>query len=247
MNRIAKILLVDDDYQFGSIIKKHLESKGFDIVHCYDGEIAWKKFQKEDFDLILLDIMMPKKDGFTLAQEIRKKNGLIPILFITSRRLDEDRLEGFRLGGDDYITKPFSIDELVARMKVFLKRSLPRPSNEESEFTLGKLTFNAESLEVKDEKGERIGVITPREVALIRYFKANANQILKREEILLNVWGKDGFFSGRSMDVFITRMRKHFRADPQIQLETLHNVGFRLNLPEPEKENQKEDKDHKEH
>lgn len=246
MNRIAKILLVDDDYQFGGVVKKHLESKGFDVVLCFDGEIAWKKFQKEDFDLILLDVMMPKKDGFTLAQEIRKKNGLIPILFITSRKLDEDRLEGFRLGGDDYITKPFSIDELVARIKVFLKRTLTRPHNEQNEFTLGKLTFNAESLQVKDENGTRIGVITPRELALIRYFKENANQILKREEILLNVWGKEGFFSGRSMDVFITRMRKHFRADPQIQLETLHNVGFRLNLPEQEN-HQGQQEDQKEH
>ncbi len=232
MSRITQILLVDDDYHFGGVVKKHLEKEGFEVVHCFDGEIAWKKFQKEAFDLILLDVMMPKKDGFTLAQEIRKKNGLIPILFITSRKLDEDRLEGFRIGGDDYITKPFSFDELIYRIRVFLKRSLPRQYNESSEFTLGKLTFNAESLNVKNEEGEIIGTITPRELALIRYFRENANQILKREEILLNVWGKDGFFSGRSMDVFVTRMRKHFRADPQIQLETLHNVGFRLNLPE---------------
>ncbi|KAA2240627.1 response regulator transcription factor [Chitinophaga agrisoli] len=232
MSRITQILLVDDDYHFGGVVKKHLEGEGFEVVHCFDGEIAWKKFQKEAFDLILLDVMMPKKDGFTLAQEIRKKNGLIPILFITSRKLDEDRLEGFRIGGDDYITKPFSFEELVARIRVFLKRSLPRQYNESSEFTLGKLTFNAEFLNVKNEEGSVIGTITPRELALIRYFRENANQILKREEILLNVWGKDGFFSGRSMDVFVTRMRKHFRADPQIQLETLHNVGFRLNIPE---------------
>lgn len=231
MIRKTQILLVDDDYHFGGIVKKHLESEGFDVVHCFDGEIAWKRFQKDDFDIILLDVMMPKKDGFTLAQDIRRKNGLIPILFITSRKLDEDRLEGFRIGGDDYITKPFSMQELVARIRVFLKRTLPRAHNEKREFTLGKLTFNVEYLNVKDENGKVIGEITPREVELIRYFKENANQILKREEILLNVWGKDGFFSGRSMDVFITRMRKHFKADPQIQLETLHNVGFRLNIP----------------
>ncbi|GAA0524371.1 response regulator transcription factor [Chitinophaga japonensis] len=232
MNRKTKILLVDDDYYFGGVVKKQLEAKGYDVVLCFDGEIAWKRFQKEDFDIILLDVMMPKKDGFTLAQEIRRKNGLIPILFITSRKLDEDRLEGFRQGGDDYITKPFSMAELEARIRVFLKRTLPRQHDNKNEFKLGKLTFSAEYLHVKDANGTIIGAITPREVQLIRYFKDNANQILKREEILLNVWGKDGFFSGRSMDVFITRMRKHFKADPQIQLETLHNVGFRLNIPE---------------
>lgn len=241
MSRVAQILLVDDDYHFGGVVKKYLESKGYAVVHCYDGEIAWKKFQKEEFDICLLDIMMPKKDGFSLAQDIRKKNGLVPILFLTSRKLDEDRLEGFRLGGDDYITKPFSMDELIARIKVFLKRSLPREASGSTEFTLGKLTFNADYLHVKNEKGEIIGAITPREVQLIRYFKDNSNMILKREDILLKVWGKDSFFSGRSMDVFITRMRKHFKADPQIELETLHNVGFRLNIPETENGQSKRD------
>jgi two-component system response regulator VicR len=236
MSHVAQILLVDDDFHFGGVVKKHLENHGYSVVHCYDGDIAWKKFQKEEFDICLLDIMMPKKDGFSLAQDIRKKNGLVPILFITSRKLDEDRLEGFRIGGDDYITKPFSMNELLFRIKVFLRRSLPREENDYAEFTLGKLTFNSDYLHVKNEHGEIIGAITPREVQLIRYFKENANMILKREDILLKVWGKDSFFSGRSMDVFITRMRKHFKADPQIELETLHNVGFRLNIPETETE-----------
>lgn len=227
----VRVLLVDDDVQLAWVIKKNLEDEGYKVVYCCDGEMAWRKFQRETFDICLLDIAMPKKDGLALTQEIRKRNMIIPILFLTSRTLEEDRLEGFKIGGDDYITKPFSMRELLLRMKVFLRRNVTWRSDNVASHTIGKLTFKYELLEVVDDQQQKIGVLTPRETMLLKYLVENANKILKRSDILLNIWGKEDFFSRRSMDVFITKLRKHLRADPNIHLETLHNVGFRLNVP----------------
>lgn len=230
----VQILLAEDDYQYGTIIKKQLEAVGYTVVHCFDGEIAWKKFQRDDFDLCILDVMMPKKDGFSLAQDIRKKNGMIPILFISGKTADEDRLHGFRIGGDDFLTKPFSIRELIMRIQVFLRRTLPKDMPGDGIYKLGEeVRFNYEEKELtRGEEGEPFAVLTKKEAKVLRYLVENSNKLVKRDEILLKIWGNSSFFSSRSMDVFITRLRKHFKMEPGIALETLHNVGIRLNILE---------------
>jgi two-component system response regulator VicR len=233
MENNVQILLAEDDYQYGNIIKKYLEQEGYSVTHCFDGEVAWKKFQRDDFDMCILDVMMPKKDGFTLAQEIRKRNGMVPILFISSKGLDEDRLQGFKLGGDDYMVKPFSVRELVMRVKVFLKRTLPKDLPCDGIYKIGHVRFNYEEKELtRDDSDEVFASLTKKESKVLKYLVENSNKLVKRDEILLKVWGNSSFFSSRSMDVFITRLRKHFRLEAGIELETLHNIGIRLNIPE---------------
>lgn len=232
MDSNVQILLAEDDFHYGNIIRKHLEAAGYKVTHCFDGEVAWKKFQKDDFDLCILDVVMPKKDGFALAQEIRKRNGMVPILFVSSRQMDEDRLEGFRSGGDDYITKPFSMRELLMRIKVFLRRTLPKDLPGDGIYRIGKLMFNYEEQELSCEGVKPIASLTKREAKVLKYLVENRNKLVKRDEILLKVWGNSSFFSSRSMDVFIARLRKHFKKEPGIELETLHNIGIRLNIPE---------------
>ncbi|MVT11922.1 response regulator transcription factor [Chitinophaga tropicalis] len=227
----VQILLAEDDYQFGNIIKKQLEAEGYTVVLCFDGEVAWKKFQRDDFDLCILDVTMPKKDGFTLAQDIRKKNGMIPILFISSKVRDEDRLHSFRIGGDDFLTKPFSVRELVMRIRVFLRRTLPKDVPGDGIYKIGDVRFNYEEKELTRVGGEPVASLTKKEAKVLRYLVENSNKLVKRDEILLKIWGNSSFFSSRSMDVFIARLRKHFRLEPNIDLETLHNVGIRLNIP----------------
>lgn len=234
----VQILLAEDDYQFGNIIKKQLEAEGYMVLHCFDGEVAWKKFQREDFDLCILDVTMPKKDGFTLAQDIRKKNGMIPILFISSKVRDEDRLHGFRIGGDDFLMKPFSVRELVMRIKVFLRRTLPKDVPGDGIYKIGDVRFNYEEKELTRIGGEPVASLTKKEAKVLRYLVENSNKLVKRDEILLKIWGNSSFFSSRSMDVFIARLRKHFRLEPNIALETLHNVGIRLNVTVNNSENE---------
>jgi DNA-binding response OmpR family regulator len=233
MESNVQILLAEDDYYYGNIIKKQLEAAGYSVTHCFDGEVAWKKFQRDDFDLCILDVMMPKKDGFTLAQEIRKRNGMIPIIFISSRGLDEDRLQGFRIGGDDYLVKPFSMRELVMRIRVFIRRTLPRDLPSDGIYKIGHVRFNYEEKELTRENNEEVfASLTKKEAKVLKYLVENSNKLVKRDEILLKVWGNSSFFSSRSMDVFITRLRKHLKMESGIELETLHNIGIRLNIPE---------------
>ena len=231
MESNVSILLAEDDYHYGNVVKKHLESQGYHVVHCFDGEVAWKKFQRDDFDLVILDVMMPKRDGFSLAQDIRKRNGMIPIIFISTRSLDEDRLHGFRIGGDDFIIKPFSMKELVMRIRVFLRRTLPKEIPGDGIYRIGHVRFNYDEKELTKEDGIPIAALTKKEAKVLKYMVENSNKLVKRDEILLKVWGNSSFFSSRSMDVFITRLRKHFKLEPGIDLETLHNVGIRLNIP----------------
>lgn len=232
MNTSARILLAEDDFRYGKVIKKHLEEAGYLVVHCFDGEVAWKRFQRDPFDICLLDIIMPKKDGFTLAQDIRKKNGLVPIMFFSSTKVEhEDKVYGFKLGADEYMIKPFSIKELLMRIRVFLRRTMAHTLNPCTTHVVGRLKFDYEKLLVYDQQSKVIGKMTPRESTLLRFLVNNPNKILKREDILLKLWGKEDFFTGRSMDVFMTKLRKHFKGEPRIGLETLHNVGLRLNIP----------------
>jgi DNA-binding response OmpR family regulator len=172
--------------------------------------------------------MMPKMDGFELATEIRKLNTDIPIIFLSAKTLKEDRIKGLRLGADDYLVKPFSIEELILRMEVFLRRTKKLQADTEEVYHLGKLKFVVNELKIYT--GEEIITLTQKESDLLRFFAQHENKVLKRDEVLLNVWGKDDYFLGRSMDVFITKLRKHFKADPNIVLETIHGVGFRLQV-----------------
>ncbi|ASZ10876.1 response regulator transcription factor [Chitinophaga sp. MD30] len=227
----ARILLVEDDQHVGAVTKKRLEEAGYEVVHSIDGQIAWEQFQLRTFDICLLDIVMPKKDGFTLAQQIRKKNDLIPILFLSSKSLDEDKIAGFKTGADDYITKPYSMQELLMRIEVFLKRTKNTPATKRTQYKIGNVTFDYNDLRLSDPTGAIAVSLTQKEADLLKYLCDNANKTLKREELLFNVWGKDDYFLGRSMDVFITKLRKYFKPDPTIKLETLHGVGFRFNVP----------------
>lgn len=227
MQSKAKVLLAEDDTSLAFVIKDNLEEEGYEVVWSADGEAALQQFLKGGIDICLLDVMMPVKDGFTLAKKIRQKSDIVPILFITAKSLEQDKLDGFKTGADDYITKPFSMKELLMRMEVFLRRTKKMYSEEEKEYRLGKLRFSFTNLRLYN--GDEEYSLTQREADLLRFFCDHTNKVLKREEILLNVWGKDDYFLGRSMDVFITRLRKHFKADPAVILETIHGIGFRLN------------------
>jgi len=227
MQSKAKVLLAEDDTSLAFVIKDNLEEEGYEVTWSADGEAAYQQFLKGGFDICLLDVMMPVKDGFTLAKKIRQKTDIVPILFITAKSLEQDKLDGFKSGADDYITKPFSMKELLMRMEVFLRRTKKMHSEEVKEYKLGKLRFSYTSLRLYN--GEEEFSLTQREADLLRFFCDHINKVLKREEILLNVWGKDDYFLGRSMDVFITRLRKHFKADASVILETIHGIGFRLN------------------
>jgi DNA-binding response OmpR family regulator len=226
MNTKANILYVEDDSSLSFVIKDNLEENGYTVVHCTDGESAWQQFMKHTFDLCLLDVMLPKKDGFALATQIRKKNALIPIIMLTAKNMDEDKIHGFKTGVDDYITKPFNMQELLLRMEVFLKRTKIDASLFPQKVTLGSMVFHYEELELQTLEG--IVQLTQKEADLLKYFSLHVNQTLKREDILLSVWGKDDYFLGRSMDVFITKLRKHLKADPSIEIQTIHGKGFKF-------------------
>ncbi len=224
----AKVLLAEDDTSLAFVIKDNLEEVGYEVVWCSDGEMAWQQFQKNSFDICLLDVMMPVKDGFTVAKKIRQKSDVVPVLFLTARSMEQDKLDGFKAGADDYITKPFSMQELLMRMDVFLRRTKKMHFEKAQEFTLGRMRFSFADLKIHD--GEKVIPLTQREADLLNFFCKHTNKVLKREEVLLSVWGKDDYFLGRSMDVFITKLRKHFKEDPSIILETIHGIGFRLNV-----------------
>jgi len=224
----AKVLLAEDDMALSFVIKDNLQDAGYEVTHCADGEAAWQQFQKKEFDICLLDVNMPVRDGFSLAKKIRQLSDVVPIFFITAKSLEEDKIKGFETGADDYITKPFSIQELLLRMEVFLRRTKKLQADAVEEFKIGHLKFAHNELKIYG--GSTVVSLTQREADLLKFFAQHPNKILKREEVLLNVWGKDDYFLGRSMDVFITKLRKHLKADPSIALETIHGVGFRLQV-----------------
>lgn len=230
MEKKTRILLVEDDLNLGFVVTDNLEEAGYAVVHCPDGQTAWEHFQKKPFDLVLLDIMMPKKDGFTLARDIRKKNEMIPLLFLTAKSMEEDKVNGFELGADDYITKPFNMKELLLRIEVFLRRTRALNADKNTQYAIGSLRFNYAELYLRLPDDTRI-TLTQREADLLRFLCENTNKTLRRDEILLHVWGKADYFLGRSMDVFVTKLRKHFKADPRIELATIHGVGFKFYVP----------------
>ncbi|MGR3810064.1 response regulator transcription factor [Jiulongibacter sp. NS-SX5] len=224
---MAKILYVEDDENLGFVTKDNLEEEGFEIVHYFDGKEAYKNFQKEKFDLCLLDVNLPELDGFSLAEKIREQNQHIPIIFLTAKTLQEDKIEGLKIGGDDYITKPFSIEELTLRIKVFLKRSTIEDSAEESgEYEIGKFHFSYPQLMLDSDEGEQ--KLTHREAEVLKFLCDRQNSVIKREDILTQIWGRDDYFLGRSLDVFITRIRKMLKTDDSLKIENVHGVGFRF-------------------
>lgn len=223
----TKVLLAEDDLSLGYVIKDNLADAGYEVVLCPDGQTAIEKFDKTQYDICLLDIMMPHKDGFTVARKIRQQSDVIPILFLTARSMEEDKIKGFQTGADDYITKPFSMQELLLRMDVFIRRSKKMFADQVEAFTIGKMKFSYTDLKLFT--ADESFTLTQKEADLLKFLCEHPNRILKRDEVLLNVWGKDDYFLGRSMDVFMTKLRKYFKTDPEIMLETIHGVGFRFN------------------
>ncbi|MCC9073622.1 response regulator transcription factor [Flavobacterium sp. F-65] len=225
---IYKILYTEDDETLGFLTKDNLEQNNYDVTHCCDGELGLEAFNKGNFDICILDIMMPKIDGFELATEIRKSNSDIPIIFLSAKTLKEDRIKGLRLGADDYLVKPFSIEELLLKIEIFLKRSHKNDSIDKSVYKIGKYHFDTKNFILFNET-EKIG-LTQREAELLKLFLDNKNSVLKREQILTSLWGDDDYFMGRSLDVFISRLRKILINEQGISIENLHGIGFRFTI-----------------
>ncbi len=225
------LLLVEDDPNLSMIIQDYLEMQGYKTTLAKDGHEGFEAFKKKKYDLLLLDVMMPRKDGFTLAADIRKTDQQTPIIFLTAKAMKEDRIAGFKAGCDDYITKPFSSEELSLRIKAVLKRcSIPISSKIEplDVFFMGDFTFDVNNMTLSSETFQK--VLTRREAELLGFLCENKGQLLKREQILNAVWGNDDYFNGRSMDVFIAKLRKYLKSDPRIQITNVHGTGFRLEV-----------------
>ena len=222
-----KILLVEDDPVLGFVVKDFLQKQNFDVNLCTDSDTAWQQFMKNIYDICLLDVMLPgKKDGIELANNIRKKNEDIPIMMLTSKSMDDDRLAGFEVGADDYVIKPYNMNEVLKRIQVFLKRSKKKELEGPAKFKIGNLDFDYKNLTLVSETENY--QLTQREADLFRYLVVNKDKVLKRDEILMNVWGKDDYFLGRSMDVFITKVRKYLKNQTATKLQTIHGIGFKF-------------------
>jgi DNA-binding response OmpR family regulator len=222
-----KILYAEDDETLAFLTKDNLELY-YEVLHCNDGEMALDAFKNNTFDICILDIMMPKKDGFELAEAIRKHNADVPIIFLSAKTLKEDRIKGLRLGADDYLVKPFSIEELMLKIEIFLKRSQKNTISDKTMYTIGKYQFDTKNYLVFTDT-EKIN-LTQREAELLKLFIDNKNTVMKREEILKSLWGNDDYFMGRSLDVFISRLRKILANEKGIAIENLHGIGFKFTV-----------------
>lgn len=231
MNEPIKLLLVEDDEALRFIVRDNLEQNGYTTDVAENGEKALVLFKQNNYHLIILDVMLPKIDGFQVAETIRKTNEEVPIIFLTARSMTEDKITGLSIGGDDYIPKPFSMEELLLKIKIFLKRSNSLTGNKTEPSQLkkiGRFIFLADEHTLTIDGNTR--KLTHKEMELIRFFAENQNKVLSRNEILEKVWGSNDYFLGRSLDVFISRLRKYFKADPNIQIINLHGVGFRFSV-----------------
>jgi len=229
METKGRILLAEDDDHLRELVKDALEDEDYLVTGCTNGQEAIDIFDKNKFDICLLDIMMPVKDGFTVAKKIRQQSDVIPILFISTKTLIEDKIEGYQKGADDYIVKPFNMKELLLKLDVFLRRTKKMFSETKQEFNIGKIHFSYTDLRLSNEDG--VFDMKQKEADLLKFLCEHPNRILKREEILVAVWGKNDYFLGRSMDVFMSKLRKYLRADPDIVLETIHGMGYRFTVP----------------
>lgn len=228
MSKKANILLVEDDPNLGVLLSEYLSAKDYETTLCTDGQEGYDTFLKEPFDFVILDVMMPVKDGFTVAEEIRQLDKNTPILFLTAKAMKEDTLKGFKLGADDYMTKPFSMEELLARVEAILKRSgSPKNSSESDEYTVGKYTFNPLQQVLKHDGNKELR-LTTKENDLLEILCKNKNSIVERSYALNRIWGNDNYFNGRSMDVYITKLRKYLSDDENIEIINVHGKGFKL-------------------
>lgn len=226
-----KILLCEDDENLGTLLREYLVAKGYDVVFMPDGETGYEAFMNENqkFDICIFDVMMPNKDGFELAADIRKINGIVPIIFLTAKSLKEDVLEGFRIGADDYISKPFSMEELLYRIEAILRRVAGKDLRNSCEFQLGKIMFDSQkqTLTTPDTQLK----LTTKENELLLLLVQNANSILQRDYALKAIWMEDNYFNARSMDVYITKLRKILRIDPEVEIINIHGKGYKLIVP----------------
>ena len=224
----AKILLVEDDVNLGFIISDHLKTQGYEVSLCTNGVDALVSFNQNEFHLCVFDIMMPLKDGFTLAKDVRKTDQKTPILFLTAKTMTKDRIEGFKSGGDDYLTKPFSMEEFSYRIKSLLKRVEVTPEKAEALIKIGTYFFHVDSYLLQNKSFEK--KLTKKEAQILRILCKNIGQVTPREIILNAVWGQDDYFTGRSMDVFITKLRKYLKEDDSVKIENIHGIGFKLSI-----------------
>ncbi len=224
MNK-AKLLLAEDDLNLGSLLKQYLVAKGYDIDLVFDGDTAYKLFMKNDYDLCLLDVMMPRQDGFTLGKNIKRINSKMPIIYLTAKSLKDDVIKGFELGADDYMTKPFEMEELLVRIEAVLRRTKKEKTNK-SNFKIGKFEFDS----VKQELilGDKKHKLTTKENNLLKILADNVNDLVERNYILKQVWGDDSIFNARSMDVYITKLRKYLQDDSAVKIINVHSKGFKL-------------------
>lgn len=223
-----KILLVEDDTNLGFVIADKLKLDGYKVTLCSNGQEGLLRFAEDKFQLCIFDVMMPKKDGFTLARDIRKQNTEIPILFLTAKALTEDKIEGFNAGGDDYLTKPFSFDELTVRVKALLKRVKIFDEKEETVLSIGDYQFDTENFQLSHTAFQK--TLTKKEALLLKMLTKGLNSVVPREDLLTAVWGQDDYFAGRSMDVFITKLRKYLSEDARISIQNIHGIGFKLEV-----------------
>lgn len=226
----AHLLYVEDDASLSFVTRDNLELQGFKITWCPEGRSALEAIRQGKFDLCILDVMLPEIDGFTLAKEIRQRDPEVPILFLTAKSLKEDRLHGLRIGGDDYLTKPFSIEELILKIDIFLKRRHVATPNPPAQTMIGNYRLDYPNLSLALNGDSRR--LTQKEADLLRLFFQNRNQVLRRSLILETLWGEDDYFLGRSLDVFVSRLRKYLAQDERIRIENIHGVGFKFICPE---------------
>lgn len=223
---MTHILLAEDDINLGQLLQTYLKTKGFEVSLAQNGKIAFEKFNKEQFDFCIFDVMMPEMDGFTLAKEIREIDKKIPILFLTAKSMKENKLEGFSIGADDYMTKPFQMEELLARINAILRRVVDNTNDENKELSVGIIKYEPEFRILHLKDGEK--KLTTKENQLLQLLVKNKNEILDRNATLRAIWGDDNYFNGRSMDVYIAKLRKTLKEDPSIEIMNVHGKGFKL-------------------
>ena len=232
MNDKMRILLCEDDENLGMLLREYLQAKGYETELFADGEAGYRGFVRGRYDICVLDVMMPKKDGFTLAQEIKQADKDMPIVFLTAKTLKEDVFEGFKLGADDYITKPFSMEELTLRIEAILRRVQGKRRTENAIFKIGSYTYDPHKQTL--QRGEEKTKLTTKESELLTLLYQHANDILQREYALKSIWIDDNYFNARSMDVYITKLRKHLRDDEDVEILKVHRKGYKLIFPEEE-------------
>jgi two-component system, OmpR family, response regulator VicR len=224
----AHLFYVEDDESLSFVTRDNLELQGYRVTYCENGKQAMEMIRQNDFDLCILDVMLPDTDGFTIAEEIRKFNTEVPIIFLTAKSMKEDRIRGLRLGADDYMTKPFSIEELILKVEIFLRRSKIASAPVPTYLTIGNYLLDHKNLLLKFEN--QVKNLTQKEADLLKMFMENKNEVIKRSHILETLWGEDDYFLGRSLDVFISRLRKYLSQDERISVENIHSVGFRMKI-----------------